>query len=130
MVTSDKEKGFGYSTTQPTDKINGVTNIKLYVPLLLDMNQLNYDVQKELFKTYCLRYNVQDHLDDSNKLPDDIEWVTVDNIIKQWLYGSFTQTILQSIITIDATAADVWKSIEDLFHENKVIKAIELDDEL
>lgn len=55
---------------------------------------------------------------------------TIENIVERWLYGILTQTVRQSIITTVATTIDVRKSIEDLFHENKVIKAIELDDEL
>lgn len=34
------------------------------------------------------------------------------------------------MIKPDATTTYVWKDIEELFHENKDTKAIELDDEL
>ena len=116
--------------TNPTDRIYGITNIKSYVPLLLDLDRLNYDSWKELFKTHCLGYSVYHHLTSVDSDPDDPEWVTVDNIVKQWIYGTLTQTVLQSVLEPDSTAASVWKTIEDLFHENKETKAMELDDEL
>lgn len=54
----------------------------------------------------------------------------MDNIVKQWLYGTLSQTVLQSVLKPDSIAADVWRTIQDLFHENKETKIIELDDEL
>lgn len=40
----------------------GATNIKVYVPLILDLNQLNYDSWKELFQTHCSNFGVKGHL--------------------------------------------------------------------
>ncbi|KAI3792415.1 hypothetical protein L2E82_06292 [Cichorium intybus] len=118
------------SKGNPTDKIYGITNIKSYVPLLLDLDRLNYDSWKELFKTHCIGYSVFDHLEGTSSHGDDPEWNKVDAVVKQWIYGTLTQPLLQSILKPDSTAADVWKAIQDLFHENKESKAMELDDEL
>ncbi|KAL4555611.1 hypothetical protein LXL04_038235 [Taraxacum kok-saghyz] len=114
----------------PTDRVYGITNIKSYVPLVLDLDRLNYDSWKELFKTHCLGYSVYDHLIGDDSEPDDPEWETIDNIVKQWIYGTLSQTVLQAILKPDSTAASVWQTIEQLFHENKDAKAMELDDEL
>ncbi|CAH1443142.1 unnamed protein product [Lactuca virosa] len=46
------------------------------------------------------------------------------------MYGTLTQPLLQTILKPDAPAAEVWKSIEALFLENKESKAMELDDEI
>lgn len=97
-----------------TEKIYGITNIKPYVPLLFDLDRLNYDSWKEFFKTHCIGYKVFDHLDGSSTNIDDQEWETVFNIGKQWLYGSLTQTVLQSIITSDAITTEVWKAIKNI----------------
>lgn len=75
-------------------------------------------------------YKVSNHLTSSIALGDDPEWDTVDNIVKQWIYGTLSQSVLQSIITSDATTTETRTTIEALFHENKEVKAIELDDEL
>lgn len=116
--------------SSPSDKICGITNIKSYVPLLLDLNRLNYDSWKELFKTYCVGYSVFDHLDGSSTSKSTVDplWKTFDNIVKLWLYVTLSQSVLQAILIPDATSSNVWKVIEDLFHENKENKALELDD--
>ncbi|CAH1427506.1 unnamed protein product [Lactuca virosa] len=82
------------------------------------------------FSPVFLPHAVFGHLNGTSKIEDDPEWETVDNIVKQWLYGTLTQPVLQSILKPNATAAVVWKTIEDLFHENKETKSMELDDEL
>lgn len=121
----------GPPRSKPNDKIYGITNIKSYVPLILDLDRLNYDAWKELFKTHCIGYKVFEHLENVPiRISDPEEWNTVDNIVKQWIYGTLSQPVLQSILKSDAKAADVWCSIQALFHENKETKAIELDDEL
>lgn len=52
--------------SDPLDKIYGITNIKSYISLLLDLDRLNYDSWKELFKTHFIGYSVYDHLDGSS----------------------------------------------------------------
>lgn len=114
-----------------TDNIYGIQNIKSYVPLLLDLNRLNYESWKELFKTHCIGYKVFNHLDGSStNTTKDPKQDTIVNIVRQWLYRTLTQLVLQSNIKLSATVADVWKDKEDLFHENKETKAMEIVDEL
>lgn len=78
------------STTKPTDKIFGITNIKSYVPLLLNLDRMNYDAWKESIKTHCIGYSVYGHLDGTTLKVDNPQWETVDNIVKQWIYGTLT----------------------------------------
>lgn len=80
----------GSSGTKPNNKIYGITNIKSYVPLILDLDRLNYDAWKELFKTHCIGYKVFNHLEDVPTFITDQEWETIDNIVKQWLYASLS----------------------------------------
>ncbi|CAH1430622.1 unnamed protein product [Lactuca virosa] len=53
-----------------------------------------------------------------------------DSIVKQWLYGTLTQPLIQSILIPDATDVQLWKAIEDLFRDNKEANAIELENQL
>lgn len=103
----------------PSDRIYGITNMKSYVPLLLDLDRLNYDSWKELFKTHCMGYKVYHHLTRGSSSTNDPEWETVDNIVKQWIYGTLTQSVLQVIIKPDGIAKEVWDSIENLLHKKK-----------
>ena len=40
----------------PVERAYGVTNIKHYIPFLLDIDDGNYDAWKELFLTHCQRF--------------------------------------------------------------------------
>ena len=66
------------TTNPPPHKAFGITNIKTYVPLILDLEQLNYDQWRELFSTHCVGFDVVDHIDDSGPKPTDTEW-------KRWI---------------------------------------------
>ena len=40
----------------PNDKPFGITNIKTYIPLVLDLNELNNDSWSELFILHCNKF--------------------------------------------------------------------------
>jgi hypothetical protein len=118
--------------SQPNQKPYGVTNIKAYVPLILDLNELNYDAWRELFLTHCRGFGVLDFLN-GKSLPtnaDDEEWHTLDAIVKSWIYGTLTQPLLTMILKTDSTSKSVWDSLESLFRDNKHARSVELENEL
>ncbi|CAI9285746.1 unnamed protein product [Lactuca saligna] len=114
----------------PLDKLYRITNIKSYVPLILDLDRLNYHAWREFFKNHCASYKVFGHLDAFDHKPTDQDSCTADSIVKQWLYGTLTQPLIQSILIPDATTTQLWKAIEDLFRDNKEANAIELENQL
>uniref|UniRef100_UPI0020C44120 hypothetical protein n=1 Tax=Salmonella enterica TaxID=28901 RepID=UPI0020C44120 len=46
------------NTATPNEKPFGITNIKTYIPLVLDLNDLNYDSLSELFTLHCNSFGV------------------------------------------------------------------------
>lgn len=44
------------------ERAYGVTNIKSHIPILLDFDDHNYDVWRELFLTHCQSFDVAGHL--------------------------------------------------------------------
>ncbi|CAI9296857.1 unnamed protein product [Lactuca saligna] len=86
--------------TTALDKLYGITNIKSYVPLILDLDRLNNDARRAFFKNHCIAYKVFGHLDGTNHNPDDQDW------------------------------SQLWKAIKDLFCDNKEANAIELENQL
>lgn len=44
--------------SSPNENIYGITEIKSYVQLLLDLHHLNYESWKELFQTHYIRHKV------------------------------------------------------------------------
>lgn len=120
------------SESSKNTKTFGVTNIKVYVPLILDINKLNYDALKELFQTHCNSFRVKGHLTGSSKPTDDKDeaWSNLDDLVKMWIYGIVTQSLLNMILKPDATAHTVWTNLENLFRDKKQTRVIELDHEL
>ncbi|XP_024989294.1 uncharacterized protein LOC112523854 [Cynara cardunculus var. scolymus] len=114
----------------PLNKVFAITNIKTYVPLILELKRLNYDVWRKLFSTYCIAFDVIDHIDNSTPKPTDEEQKKVDSIIKLWIYGSISQSLLQMVLKKDSTALQVWNNLETLFRDNKDAKSMQIDSEL
>ena len=50
----------------PSEKPFGISQIRAYIPIRLDLDKMNYDVWRELFETHCLTFGVVDHLDGSS----------------------------------------------------------------
>ncbi|XP_071739620.1 uncharacterized protein [Rutidosis leptorrhynchoides] len=127
------------TSSTPLHKAYGVTNIKSHVPLLLNLDELNYDAWCELFTSHCIGFDVIDHIDDTydpnatdpiKAPPTDSEWKKLDSIVKNWIYGTITQSLLQNIIKRNTTARQAWLSLENHFRVNKDAKVIQLQNEL
>ncbi|GKC23612.1 Myb-like protein P, partial [Tanacetum coccineum] len=114
------------------EKPFGVTNIKSHVPLVLDLDQLNYDAWCELFTSHCHSFGVQGLLDGTFVCTSDnaTEWKKLDSLVKVWIYGTISTSLLQTVLKKNVTAQNVWKSLADLFHDNKEARAMELHEEL
>nr|GEV34076.1 ribonuclease H-like domain-containing protein [Tanacetum cinerariifolium] len=91
------------------EKPFGVINIKSHVTLVLNLDQLNYDAWCELFTSHCHNFGVHGLLDGTFVCTSDnaTEWKKLDSLVK-----------------------NVWKSLKDLFHDNKEARAMELHEEL
>ncbi|CAA7055117.1 unnamed protein product [Microthlaspi erraticum] len=115
-----------------TDRSLSQTQIKAHIPITLDMNQMNYDIWRELFETHCHSFSVLGHLDGTTTAegPEDTTWSQTDGTIKMWIYGTISESLLKSVLKTKCTASELWKSIEDLFRDNKEARAIQLDNEL
>ncbi|CAA7055237.1 unnamed protein product [Microthlaspi erraticum] len=110
----------------------GVTNIKSHIPLILDLDDHNYDAWRELFLTHCLTFDVLGHLD-GTLVPNgvnDLPWLKCDGLVKLWIYGTIAQPLFRSSFAPGGTARDVWIRIENQFRNNKEARAIQLDNEL
>ncbi|CAL9216467.1 unnamed protein product, partial [Arabidopsis halleri] len=123
------------STSSPSsssDKLFGISQIKAYVPIVLDMEKLNYDSWRELFETHCISFGVLGHLDGTTKLTDDNEtqWKERDGLVKMWIYGTISASILDTVLKKKCSAKELWLSLESLFHDNKEAQAIEFENEL
>ncbi|GJZ83426.1 ribonuclease H-like domain-containing protein [Tanacetum coccineum] len=114
------------------EKPFGVTNIKSHVPLVLDLDQLNYDAWCELFTSHCHSFGVHGLLDGTFVSTSDnaAEWKKLDSLVKVRIYGTISTSLLQTVLKKNVSAKDVWMSLQDLFHDIKEARAMELHEEL
>lgn len=80
-----------------------------------------------------------DHIDETfvpteakpnNTPPTDAEWTKLDVVVKSWIYGTITSSLLQNIFQKNLTARKAWVNLYGLFRVNKEAKAFQLDKEL
>ncbi|KAI3524089.1 hypothetical protein L1887_02738 [Cichorium endivia] len=125
--------------TQNTDpkttyKAYVITNIKSYVPLILDLSTRNYEPWSDLFTAHCIAYDGMDHIDDSydqpKTPPTDPEWGKIDKMVKLWLFGTISQNIITSAYSNNATARKVWLNIHAIFYDNTESTAMQLETEI
>lgn len=117
---------------QSHERAFGVTNIKSHIPLILDLDDHNYDAWRELFLTHCLTFDVIGHLD-GTLLPTnaaDAAWYKRDGLVKLWIYGTLAPPLFRSSFQTGGTTRDVWTRVENQFRNNKEARAIQLDNEL
>lgn len=117
---------------QNPDRIYGVTNIKSHIPVVLDLDEANYDAWREQFLTHCLCFDVLGYIDGST-LPanaNDTAWKKRDGIVKLWLYGTLSPKLFQACFVTGSSSRDIWLRIENQFRNNKDARAIILDNEL
>nr|GEU99857.1 hypothetical protein [Tanacetum cinerariifolium] len=114
------------------EKPFGVTNIKSHVSLVLDLDQLNYDAWCELFTSHCHCFGVHGLLDGMFISTSDnaSDWKKLDSLVKVWIYGTISTPLLQTVLKKNVEAKDVWKSLADLFHNNKEARSMELHEQL
>lgn len=62
--------GESNNNSKPPHKAYGITNIKTYVPLILDFTTQNYEPWSALFKVYCTAYDIFYHVDGTYDAPN------------------------------------------------------------
>lgn len=66
----------------------------------------------------------------ANQPPTDSQWQNLDQLLKLWLFGSISQSLITSAHSVNATAHKIWLNIEAIFRQNNDATAIQLENEL
>ncbi|XP_057522506.1 uncharacterized protein LOC130802508 [Amaranthus tricolor] len=97
----------------------------------LDKDGSNFHTWVTLFKLHCRANLVDSHIlpDDYSKalVSKDSEWQRLDDIVRTWIYGSISPSLLQSIVRPDDCAFDAWTRIENNFQNNKTSRILHLE---
>ncbi|PWA54856.1 hypothetical protein CTI12_AA432220 [Artemisia annua] len=118
---------------QPIDKAYSIASIKACIPSPLDLDKLNYNSWSNLFRRFCRTYDVHHHLDapasTGTSSPDPLH-ETNDSLVVMWIYSTISPKLVDMVIDDSTKAHEVWKKLQDLFHDNKTARIIQLDNEI
>ncbi|XP_021863769.1 uncharacterized protein [Spinacia oleracea] len=118
-----------------------VTNIKACIHVVLDYEGSQFNNWATLFKLHCRANLVLEHilpstasadadattLSNTDKTASKALWERLDDIVRQWIYDTNSNDLLNTIINQDDTAADTWNRLVQLFQANKSAHALALD---
>jgi hypothetical protein len=121
-----------------------ITNIKNFIPIILEMKSGQYTSWAELFRIHCQAFQVIDHIEppslthsDKSKdtesakdTPDPALWSRLDAIVIQWIYSTISNDLLHTILKPKATAHQLWKALEGIFQDNQNERALYLEHKL
>ncbi|XP_056695648.1 uncharacterized protein [Spinacia oleracea] len=109
-----------------------VTNGKAFIPLILDVDNVQYAPWATLFRNTAKVYIVLDHIDPKVKKPSDMDddlWDRLDAIVLQWLYDTISKDLLLKVLDDNATAFETWNLIRKIFQDNKGTRVVLLENQ-
>ncbi|XP_062230091.1 uncharacterized protein LOC133927670 [Phragmites australis] len=106
----------------------GVLNIKVLVPVVLDIVSLNYSKWRDLFLTTLGRYDLFDYVLPNVEVDaNDVHWHRMDCTVRSRLYGTISTELLKVVMTPTSTTRSISTALEDQFIGNKETHALHLD---
>ncbi|KAK1431376.1 hypothetical protein QVD17_07833 [Tagetes erecta] len=107
-----------------------VTNIQNKVRVL-DGEKVSYSSWVTLFHLHVRGHKVMHHIDGTppppKTDPEHDQWMTVDAIVLQWIYGTLSDEIFARVVEDESTAMEVWLRIKEIFLNNKGSRASALE---
>ncbi|KAJ8566098.1 hypothetical protein K7X08_030575 [Anisodus acutangulus] len=109
-----------------------VSNIKNNIPIVLEMENVQYATWAELFKIHAISHQVIHHIiPPAAPIPvkDPQLWITLDATILQLIYSTISVDVLQTIIEPDTMAMATWNRLRDIFQDNQHSRVVTLEHE-
>ncbi|VFQ88689.1 unnamed protein product [Cuscuta campestris] len=99
------------------------------VPITLSFSEPNYKKWSRLFLLLVRRFNLEGFLtgEKTSTGKDDVKWLQLDALIQGWILSTVNDEVSDLIISSTTSAADLWKSIHNLFHDNMAARAMQLE---
>lgn len=79
-----------------------------------------------------ISFNVLDHIDPTTPRPTDVSkpmWKRLDSIVKQWIYGTISMDLLQTILCRGDSAQQIWNNLKAIFQDNKHTRVVYLENQ-
>ncbi|PWA85273.1 hypothetical protein CTI12_AA151000 [Artemisia annua] len=118
---------------QMIDKAYSIASIKACIPSPLDLDKLNYNSWSNLFQRFCKTYEVHHHLAapaSTSTAPPDPFYEANDSLVVMWIYSTISPKLVDMVVDNSTKAHEVWQKLQDLFHDNKTARIIQLDNEI
>nr|XP_020154350.1 uncharacterized protein LOC109739694 [Aegilops tauschii subsp. strangulata] len=105
-------------------------DIRRHVPVTLDLLAGNYAQWRRHFDTAIGMFGLRAHLDVA-AVPhfDDPEWAMADHAVVHWLNTTVAPDLLDAVMQEEDTALSVWTSIDGVFRDNQLARAVYIDAE-
>ncbi|GKB22141.1 ribonuclease H-like domain-containing protein, partial [Tanacetum coccineum] len=127
-------------TLSLSDKLMTIHNLTTFVPVKLDIDEMNYADWVYYITDLCAGHGLLDHITTppgtssttSTGLPEkDAEWLKLDFIIRTWITSTLSPTLQSRLVVLKPrTAKEAWDHLEEIFKDNKRPRAMALKTEL
>ncbi|KAL9233326.1 hypothetical protein vseg_008344 [Gypsophila vaccaria] len=117
------------TTKTPFLPAYSVSNIKNYIQITLEYENVHYASWVELFLNTARAFDVIDHIvpPKDTEITKDAQWKRLDAIVKQWIYSTISLDLLHTILEPNATAEATWNRLKDIFVDNQHSRAVLLE---
>ena len=88
-----------------------INNIPTLIPVVLDVEAMNYSSWIYFHKHLCKGYSILDHLlgqssdEATSSAPPDAEWLKIDTIVLSWIFITLSPTLQQRLVNEDPQTA-------------------------
>ena len=104
-----------------------MNHLTTFVPIKLDVDEMNYSSWVYYFSHLCHGYGILDHLVDppasSSTTPPppptkDAEWLKIDFIIRSWIFSTLASNLQKRLVVLNPkTAKEAWVYLETIFQD-------------
>ncbi|XP_026384138.1 uncharacterized protein LOC113279679 [Papaver somniferum] len=106
-----------------------VSNIKVLIPITLDIKQDEYSSWVFLFQLHLQAHNLVFLIDDSAP-PPDLDAATIlqlDALCRQWMFSTMAKDLMLTVLKTGKTAKELWNHLKNIFQDNKGSRAANLE---
>ncbi|XP_066310118.1 uncharacterized protein [Miscanthus floridulus] len=110
--------------------IQGIS-IRHHVPVILDMDEGNYDQWRHFFDSTLGKFGLEGHVRSPTPSQDhDGEWRRVDSCVVNWILATVSKGVFDIVRRDRHNALSLWHAVEGLFQDNELQCAVYLETEL
>jgi hypothetical protein len=115
-----------HSASWPVINAVQTVNIRAHIPVILELTNHNHSDWRMFFESTLGKFGLEGHISSSTPLTKrDNDWQKVDQCIVNWIFTTCSCEVLQIVRQQRKTDAfSLWSAIKNLFHDNKLQRAV------